>query len=301
MKIAVTDSGVGGLSVCGALEAGLRRSGLNRDVELLYLNAAWEDEYAYNSMPSRAVKLEAFDLFLESVAERFAPELLFIACNSLSVLYPFTTFATGRRLPVTGIVEAGVQSMLDELEAAPDSAVVVLATPTTVEEGVYGRELRAAGVRPGRISEQACPGLADAISNDHSGGQASALLEEFLPAALSRLHGDFGAVILYLGCTHYGYQADLFRSSLRRFVSTVRVVNPNPAAADRVLSALQLGPGSGRLDVRVLSRYVIPERPLASLSHYLGQFAPATLAALLESELEPGLCGPPERLRAMIA
>ena len=60
MRIGITDSGVGELSVCAELEARLRQSPVKEDIEVIYLNAAIEDDYSYNSMPDRQTKLQAF-------------------------------------------------------------------------------------------------------------------------------------------------------------------------------------------------------------------------------------------------
>ena len=79
MRIGITDSGVGGLSVCAELEARLRQSPVQEDIEVLYLNAAIEDDYSYNSMPDRQTKLQTFERFLNSVHVRYQPDLLFIA------------------------------------------------------------------------------------------------------------------------------------------------------------------------------------------------------------------------------
>ena len=44
MRIGITDSGVGGLSVCAGVEASLRESPCGQDLEILYLNAAQRDD-----------------------------------------------------------------------------------------------------------------------------------------------------------------------------------------------------------------------------------------------------------------
>ena len=112
MKIGITDSGVGGLSVCAEFEARLRQSPVREDIEIIYLNAAIEDDYSYNSMPDRQTKLQAFDRFLDSVREKYQPDLLFIACNTLSVLYRDSHFDHHRHTPIEGIVGSGTREML---------------------------------------------------------------------------------------------------------------------------------------------------------------------------------------------
>jgi glutamate racemase len=291
LRIGITDSGVGGLSVCAELEARLRQSPVREDIEIIYLNAAIEDDYSYNSMPDRQTKLQAFDRFLNSVCEKYQPDLLFIACNTLSVLYQDSYFDHHRHIPIEGIVHSGTREMLAAFMNESDISFIVFATPTTVEEGVYGNALRVHGVPARQVIEQACPGLPDAISNDGSGLLASELLGRFVPAALEQFDSIPQNVVAYLGCTHYGYQADRFKSALQAFVPEVRVLNPNKGAVDTILSRLKTEPGDGSFSVSFVTRYVIPDVVIKSLSVYIGERAPDTLLALKTFTHLPGLCG----------
>ncbi len=291
MRIGITDSGVGGLSVCAEVEAKLRRSPIQEDIDLLYLNAAIEDDYSYNSMPDRQTKLQAFDRFLHSVQKRYQPDLLFIACNTLSVLYQDSYFDHHRHIPIEGIVHTGARGMLAAFERENDITFIVFATPTTVEEAVYGKCLKEHGVPANQIAEQACPGLPDAISNDGSGQLAANLLKEFVPAALEQFDHMPENVMAFLGCTHYGYQASQFEKALHPLVPKLRIMNPNEGAADTILSSLNTEPGQGNLNVEFITRYAIPDVAIRSLSGYIGEKAPATLSALKKFTLMPELCG----------
>lgn len=292
MRIAITDSGVGGLSVCAELEARLRRGAAVANLEIFYLNAALRDDFAYNSMASRQEKLEAFDCFLHNVTKRYRPDLLYIACNTLSVLFRDPHFRGHRSYPVLGIVESATEAMLAALREDPACSLIVFATPTTVGEGTYARSLQDAGVPPDRFVQQSCPGLPDAISNDFTGGQAEALLGEFVPAALAQFSRPPERVLAFLGCTHYGYQAGVFERQLSARVAQVQLLNPNRAAAGTILRYLPAATADAGLLVRFITPYPIPEKPQQSLPHYLGEQAPATVAALRDFEHDPGLYAP---------
>ena len=181
--------------------------------------------------------------------------------------------------------------MLAEFTHDSGISFIIFATPTTIEEGVYGNALREYGVPAGKVIEQACPGLPDVISNDGSGLLTSELLGKFVPAALEQFDSTPPQVLAYLGCTHFGYQAGRFKSALQVFVPGVRVLNPNLGAVDTILSRLKTEPGHGSLTVEFVSRYVIPDVVVNSLSGYIGKRAPATLSALKNFTLLPGLCG----------
>ena len=291
MRIGITDSGVGGLSVCAEVEARLRQSPVVEDIELIYLNAAIEDDYSYNSMPDRQTKLQAFDRFLHSVNEKYQPDLLFIACNTLSILYEDSYFDNHRHIPIEGIVRSGISELLTFVEHESDPAFIIFATPTTIEEGVYGNALRKRGVPASQVIEQACPGLPDAISNDGSGKLAAELIRNFVPAALEQFDSPPQNVVAFLGCTHYGYQTSQFESALQARVPRVSVLNPNIGATDTILSRINTTRGNGRVTVSFIARYVIPDVAINSLSGYIGKRAPATLSALKNIILLPGLCG----------
>ncbi len=159
------------------------------------------------------------------------------------------------------------------------------------EEGVYGKALRKHGVPATQVIGQACPGLPDAISNDGSGRLARELLDRFVPAALEQFASRPAKLLAFLGCTHYGYQANQFRSVLQSYIPGARILDPNRGAAGTILASAKDGTGSGSLTVEFVSRYAIPEVAITSLSGYLGKQAPSTLSALKHFTLSPGLCG----------
>ena len=99
MHILINDSGVGGLSVCAYAERFVRTHGFKESVRLTFANAAPENDYGYNSMPSRDVKLRTFDRFLRNVTERYAPDFIYVACNTLSVLMLDTPYARNAAIP----------------------------------------------------------------------------------------------------------------------------------------------------------------------------------------------------------
>ena len=289
MRIGITDSGVGGLSVCAELEARLRQSPVQENIEVIYLNAAIEDDYSYNSMPDRQTRLQAFDRFLNSVHEKYQPDLLFIACNTLSALFQDSYFDHHRHKHIEGIVKSGNREMLSAFEHENDISFIVFATPATIEEGVYGKSLRKHNVPASQIVEQACPGLPDAISNDGSGKLAYKLLSKFVPAALERFNSIPQNLVAFLACTHYGYQANQFEKMLQALVPGARVLNPNRGCVDTILSRFETQPGNGKLMIEFISRYVIPDVVINSLSVYIGDKAPTTLSALKNFTHSPEL------------
>src|SRR5687768_123521 len=191
MHILITDSGVGGLSVCAYAERFVRTHGFAEPVRLTFANAAPENDYGYNSMPSREVKIETFDRFLTNVTERYAPDFIYVACNTLSVLLPDTPYFQSAAIPVKGIVETGVDLVLRELEDDRQCVAMIFATQTTIDSGAYPRLLEARGIEPSRIVSQACPGLADTISEDREGARTKSEIDRWVSTAIEKMqHRD---------------------------------------------------------------------------------------------------------------
>jgi glutamate racemase len=292
MHILITDSGVGGLSVVAYAERFVRTHGLTEPVRLTFVNAAPENDYGYNSMPSREVKLETFDRFLRNVTDRFAPDKIYIACNTLSVLLPDTSFFSEGAVPVQGIVESGAALLLRELRDAPDSLAMIFATPTTIDAGTYTRVLEENGVARSRIISQACPGLADTISEDREGTKTADEIRHWVNAALEKSSsskflgvprsssGFLGTpVVAYLGCTHYGYRRELFAAAFDEANVRAKVVNPNERAVDDLFGIEPEGL-SREVDVEFVTRYAIPAATVETLSWLLGDISPKTVAAM---------------------
>jgi glutamate racemase len=282
MHILITDSGVGGLSVCAYAERFVRTHGFEEPVRLTFANASPQNDYGYNSMPSREVKIETFDRFLGNVTERFAPDLIYVACNTLSVLLPDTPYFHRAAIPVKGIVETGAELLLRELEADPRSMAMIFGTQTTIDSGAYPRLLEARGVDASRIVSQACPGLADTISEDREGLRTRREIAGWVKAAVEKMQRADRPVVACLACTHYGYRKDLFADVLAGAGISATMVNPNERAVDDLFGARpDAGTGMNReVDVEFVTKYVIPEATVEALTWFLADISPRTVAAM---------------------
>jgi glutamate racemase len=279
MHIVITDSGVGGLSVCAFAERFVRVHGFSEPVKLTFANAAPANDYGYNSMPSREAKLETFDRFLRSVTEKFAPDSIYVACNTLSVLLPDTPFFHRAPIPVKGIVETGAELLVRELALNPRSVAVIFGTQTTIDAGAYPQILRERGVDSSRIVSQACPGLADTISEDREGARTKAGISQWVTTALAKKQAAEAPVVAYLACTHYGYRRDLFAEAFDALGVRAKVVNPNERAVDDIFGARSEG-AVHDVDVRFVTRYAIPQTAIEALTWFLGGISPKTVAAM---------------------
>jgi glutamate racemase len=221
-----------------------------------------------------------------------------VACNTLSILYPRTEFSRRSRVPVHGIVDAGVDLFAARLGEHPGASLVLLGTKTTIESGVHRARLEARGVEPRRIAAVSCHGLAGAIERDVDGPRTTELVAEC--AARAAGAAPPGApLLLGLCCTHYGYIAVRLVDAVARLISgRVRALDPNlPLAAALLADAAFFeetgrAPGSsgrGGVSVEVMSKVGLSETARAGIARLVAPVSPATAAALLSYAHVPDL------------
>ena len=273
MRILITDSGVGGLSVAAYAERFVRTEGFTEPVHLTFANAAPANDYGYNSMSNREAKIETFDRFLRNVTQRYSPDMIYVACNTLSVLLPDTPYFVSAAIPVKGIVETGVALLTTELQRHLRGVALIFGTQTTIDAGTYPRLLRERGIDASSIVSQACPGLADTISEDREGTKARAETEKWVAIAVEKLPSRDVPIVACLACTHYGYRKDLFAAALGR----ATVINPNESAVGDIFDRTG---GSHDVEVEFVTRYALPLATIETLTWLLRDISPRTVDAM---------------------
>ncbi len=215
--IGVFDSGVGGLSVFGAI----RR--LLPSQPVLYLADQAHVPYGPRS-------LEEVRRFSQEIA-RFLLEqgagLIVVACNTASAAALHYLRRVFPQVPFVGM-EPAVKPAAEQTRSG---VVGVLATQATFKGEVYASvvERFANGVT---VLQAACPGLVDEIEAGNLNGRgARAILEEALRPMLAR-----GIDTVVLGCTHYPFVIPLIQEITG---PAVRVIDPAPAIARQTARLLQ--------------------------------------------------------------
>lgn len=224
--ILVTDSGLGGLSVFADIASQLREKAPFEEIKLVYFNAWPFPDKGYNHFPDMAAKAIVFNNAMETM-DTYTPDTILIACNTLSVIYPFTDFSQTTRSLVTGIVDHGVNLVYEHLIQTPGSRVVIFGTPTTTGEETHKKALVEMGISPERIINQGCVNLAGKIERDPYGQEVVQMIETNTKQAASKLGPVKETVFAALCCTHFGYCSDLFSTCLALHVGQ-RVLSLNP-------------------------------------------------------------------------
>ncbi len=103
VRIVITDSGLGGLSVLAELERRLRENPIFESTELIFFNSLYSSSYGYNSMMDLSEKAIVFNNALNSIEENYKPDIILVACNTLSIVYPHTNYAQNPKTEVRGL------------------------------------------------------------------------------------------------------------------------------------------------------------------------------------------------------
>jgi hypothetical protein len=191
--------------------------------------------------------------------------------------------------------ELALMRQMDELqlEQSPDSTAVIFATVTTIAEQAYPKLLQQQGIDPDRIISQACPNLADVISEDRQGALAQERIDHFVQAAWSQSADKAKTYLAYMGCTHYGYRKEMFQRAFEKLGADVKVLNPNELVLDDLLPPDWRGAarvvGAGDIAVGFVTRYKIPEAALETISFFLNPVSPKTIAAFTRYTYAPEL------------
>ncbi|MCP2619821.1 aspartate/glutamate racemase family protein [Candidatus Aminicenantes bacterium AC-334-K16] len=291
IRVAVTDSGLGGLSVVAHLVQRLNKEKPYREVEVIFFNALFSSQGGYNSLPQREDKIQIFSSALESLALKYQPDLILIGCNTLSVLFPDTTFAHRSQIPVVGIVESGMKLLGETLRQHPEAWVIIFGTPTTISEGTYQEELIRQGFLPERIIAQACPELELYIERGFDREETEWLIQGYVEEALQKLPDKEAPLVASLNCTHYSYALPFWKKALAESGhNLLSLLNPNEKMIE-FLFPLRFKDRfpSCQVKVKVVSMIPLSQEVIHSISRALSPISRETAKALENYELVPNL------------
>ena len=293
--ILVTDSGLGGMSVFARIAALLKKASPWQDVSMVYFNAWPEQDKGYNHFKTMDQRAQVFNNALNAM-DNFKPDMILIACNTLSVIYPFTSYRGDTRTRILGIVEHGVQLIHENLVSDPDSQVIIFGTPTTIAERSHEKQLVNLGIDPSRIFHQGCTHLAGKIERNPFGSDVSKMIITYVSQAASKMRKPEAKIYAALCCTHFGYCKKLFQTALsEHFKTEVILLNPNQRMADHViLDPILDDPGntdpfSPDIRMRVVSQVFWEPERIDAYARLLKNVSLETVRALTAYEWNPDL------------
>lgn len=283
-KIIVTDSGLGGLSVLAEIDELLTSKNIN-GVDLMFVNAVHDKDHGYNKMKTGEEKAEKFDQVLFAIEKNYNPDLILIACNTLSVIFDRTRFARTSNTKVLGIVEFGVELIYKEMKNNPQSKVIIYGTPTTIESGAHVTGLIEKGIERERIVNQGCYLLETEIQNDAESKKVFEMVTEYTKGAVQKISGT-GKIYAALCCTHYGYSLNIFEQVLSAQIGkNYEILNPNTEMSKHVVKLIPHASSDKEGRVEVISKTEISGSEVESLQNFLRKKSTPTLKALQNYKL----------------
>ena len=287
IRIVVTDSGLGGLSFSAELAERLKSTGCFREVEMIFFNCCPAEGRGYQTLENNEQRSRIFSRALFAIDEKFSPDVIVIACNTLSAIYNDTAFSENARIPVIGIIEPGTQCVSELFRRTPELNVLMFATPTTVSAGVH-KQILAAEFAPERLLYQECRDLPKAIDY----GDKTAIeedIEYFMDRAVRQLGNKSFAIALF--CTHFAYVRASFERAARRYANfNGEIIDPNSALIDLFMGYCQSGRfGSAGMSIKVVSQARQSEQMQNSIIPFLEDIFPETVSALRNYLYLPGL------------
>jgi glutamate racemase len=290
ITLLVTDSGLGGLSICAEMVSNLiYRRGV-RDLTVVYFNAWPLQDKGYNYLDNDSERIRVFGNAL-SAMNQYNPDLIFIACNTLSVIFHQGNLASRVQIPVMDIINFGVEMIADRLNRHPDSTALILGTQTTVSSNAHKQQLEKRGFSGNRITQQNCHGLAGAIERDPDSPEVDWLVNQFMTEAAASITPGTKHIHAALCCTHYGYCQALIRKTLARYTGAeVDIINPNQAMSDHVNHAHKRNRfPSVNLEIKVVSRVQLSKQKIDAISMRIERVSAQTAQALRDYSFIPEL------------
>lgn len=294
-RLVITDSGLGGLSVVATLYEKLKNLHLDNPLDLIFVNALPETGKGYNKMPDITSKIHVFNEVLTGIYKRFEPQLIGIACNTLSVITDQTDYYHHHKDQLLGIVNSGVKSFLNSKQINLPYYVIVFGTETTIELDTHRRLMTDAGLSEDAIIPQVCSGLASAIEDNPQSPETRRIIEESVKEALNKCESPVKQIYAYLACTHYGYVRNIFEESIKKEGFTnCEAFDPNQSMVEKIIDLLKLpSPVSfsteSMIRLSIYSRCTILEREVESITHLLSKYSPHTTRVLTEYKKVPDL------------
>lgn len=291
VTILVIDSGLGGLSVAADVAARLPKGGVFEQARIVFFNSLFHNRSGYNSLKSEKEKVRIFNTALKAMNKKYHPDLLLIACNTLSVLYDKTPFAKKAKFPVIGIVETGVDLIAREFDENPDATALIFATKTTIGSNAHKNLLVRQGYPADQIVGQACHKLAGSIERGYDSEETIGYIRQYVTEALEKISNPEMPIFASLNCTHYGYSIQQFKTVFAEAgYPDIEIIDPNPQMADFLFKPPYINRyPKTNVTVEVVSKTKISDQEIESLAKLLQQVSPATADAFQNYKDDPEL------------
>ena len=282
IKILTTDSGLGGLAITAELVEKIKTERQFEEAEIIFFNCRPSDEFGYDPLGNNEARARVFSQALYAMYEKIQPDVILIACNTLSAVYEMCEFSKSPPVPVIGIIEDGGDEIFNLLSAHPEMHMIMFGTPTTVSSGLHKNILTGKGVDPERLHYQNCLNLPSIIDYGAESDEVKVMVKSFMESGVAKTCGkQFGISLL---CTHFGYSLAVLSEFAQKFKNfSGDIVNPNSAMVDSFLEKYESGKVTNtKTTIKCYTHSTINHEMRQAMFPLLEKISPDTAQAFLD-------------------
>jgi glutamate racemase len=244
-------------------------------------------------MGSEEEMAAVFNDALEGMVWWYNPDIILIACNTLSVVYPKTSFAKESAIKVLGIVDFGAALAYQALSKDTDSVAILLGTPVTINSGAHKKKLLKKGIESSRIVEQPCHMLESAIQVNPFSDTTRKLLRKYLAESKDKIDPKFKKVYTVFCCTHYAYSYQLFEEELQNIFSCpVNILNPNDTMSNHLSYVINSNIKQSNISAEVVSRVRIFKEEISTIGGLINKVSKKVYESLINYYYKKDLFNP---------
>ena len=281
VRILVTDSGLGGYSVAAGIDSVLTANRTFKYASVIFCNALPRANFRYNELPDAQSKADIFSSVLNKMQEMFSPDIILIACNTLSVVYPLTEFAKQGNTPVVGIVELGVKAITDSLSINPNASVIIMGTETTIQSEAHKQLLTKNNLAEERVITKSFPNLESEIQVDPTNDMVGNLIEYYLDELpMQSKEETENKIFAALCCTHYGFAKSAFENKLNSKYKHACIINPNDDMIKLFNFPDAPAYNESKVAIHVYSQPIISEDEKSGIGKFINTVSPKARKAL---------------------
>ncbi|MBU0713460.1 aspartate/glutamate racemase family protein [bacterium] len=286
MNIVVTDSGFGGLGIAAGLYESLKSLFFPEPITIIFVNGLPDENYGYNSIADLKLKTNIFNNLLVNINQKLNPDLIVIACNTLSVLLEKTDIYPQIKDNVIDIIEFGTEKVVHCHKSASNALLAILGTQTTIDSEVHRKYFQNSPDIFSNVLTIPCTELVTAVEDDSESNTTKSIIHRCLKEIETILsQGDYSKLFLILACTHFPYVEHIFRHYLKKSNVPYEIINPNYFMIESIKSTVKdhfmvFSDTQEKVNISVISKTIITDQKIRSIASLIQNISEETIKAL---------------------
>jgi glutamate racemase len=285
--ILFTDSGLGGLTIMADFVEQIKKENLSFDIDIVFFNAQKSHSEGYKAL-SHSRQIYVFQSALKSMLAKYNPDVIVIACNTLSVIYFETEIYKNIKIPVLDIIKIGKRLLQYDFK----EPVIEIAMPTTIESAVYSKGKKNIIPIPANIM------LPHLIENHPNSEETERVLKDVFESTELKFKKsgiNCKNINLFLGCTHFPLIKHKFiKSAEKQGFNVKKVLNPNSVLSAEAKKQIvkfntNYKQNKYKINIKVVSKMEFRANEVKNISKLIEVSSAETAAALKKYELIPEL------------